>query len=39
MREDGGESECAESAGGLELEARLLAFFGPGPLGTPDSWI
>ena len=38
MREDGGESECAESAGGLELDARL-PFFGPGPLGSPDSWI
>lgn len=38
MREDGGESECANSAGGLELEARL-PFFGPGVLDIVESWI
>jgi hypothetical protein len=36
MREDGGESECDDSAGGLELEARL-PFFCPGAVGSPDS--
>jgi len=38
IREDGGESECAESAEGLELEARL-PFFAPAVLEVPDSWI
>lgn len=38
MREDGGESDCDGSTGGLELEARR-PFFVLGPLDTPDSWI